>query len=159
MGKLGAVIFTVCLSALYGLIIRAAVVTLKKTVEHPFKEAFSEKFTIILSNLAIAGIEFFLWIWFIFSADGSDGNLFHNATKMYVSDFVGYMILLAIIYCLPMLNLLLYRCWYIKASMSRWWVIVPFTLIFGAVSTLMLCGLYGPIGIIRSWLKIEWIFI
>ena len=145
MGKLGAVIFTVCLSALYAVIIRTAVVCLKKTDERAIGDTLGSKIAIVLSNLAMEGIEFVLLIIFLFIAEGSNGSLFYPATKMYVSGFCGRMLLLAIIYCMPMINLLLYRLCYIKTGISRRWVIVPFTLIFGGVSFLMLLGLYDPI--------------
>lgn len=145
MGKLEAAIFTVCLSALYAVIIRTAVVCLKKTDEREFWDTLGSKIAIVLSNLVMAGIEFWLCAWFVFSGYGSDGNLLKDATKIYTLRFVWYMVLLAIIYCMPMINLLLYRLCYIKTGISRRWVIVPFTLIFGGVSFFMLLMLYDPI--------------
>lgn len=142
MGKLGAVIFTVCLSALYAVIIRTAAVCLKKTDERAFGDTLGPKISIVLSNLVMAGIEVVLLIIFIFTAEGSNGSLFYPATEMYASGFFWRMLLLAVIYCMPMINLLLYRLCYIKTGISRRWVIVPFTLIFGAVSFLMLLELY-----------------
>ena len=145
MGKLGAAIFTVCLSALYAVIIRTAVVCLKKTDERAIGDTLGSKIAIVLSNLVMAGIEAILVFIFLFIAEGSNGDLFNTATEMYVSGFFGRMLLLAVIYCMPMINLLLYRLCYIKTGISSWWVIVPFTLIFGGVSFLMLLVLYDPI--------------
>lgn len=145
MGKLGAAIFTVCLSALYAVIIRTAVVCLKKTDERAIGDTLGPKIAIVLSNLVMAGIEAILVFIFLFTAEGSNGDLFNTATEMYVSGFLGRMLLLAVIYCIPMINLLLYRLCCIKTGISRWWVIVPFTLLFGGVSFLMLLVLYDPI--------------
>lgn len=145
MGKLGAAIFTVCLSALYAVIIRTAVVCLKKTDERAIGDTLGSKIAIVLSNLAMAGIEVVLLLIFLFIADGSNGSFFNPATKMYASGFFGRMLLLAVIYCMPMVNLLMYRLCYIKTGISRWWVIVPFTLIFGGVSFFMLLILYDQI--------------
>lgn len=145
MGKLGAAVFTVCLSALYAVIIRTAVVCLKKTDERASGDTLGPKTAIVLSNLVMAGIEFWLCAWFYFSGYGSDGNLFKEATKIYTLRFVWYMVLLTIIYCIPMINLILYRCWYVKTGVSRRWVIAPFTLIFGGVSYFMLFAFYDQI--------------
>ena len=146
MGKLGAVIFMVCHSALYALIIRTAFVCFKKNSERCIGDTIIPKTAIVITNLIMAGIEFILCIIFAFFAEGSSGGLFDSATKIYVSEFVWSVILLAIIYGIPMLNLILYRCWYIKTGISRKWTVIPFTLILTGMSFVIFLVLYSNSG-------------
>ncbi len=75
----------------------------------------------VLLNLVLAYGVFWVvtfGIWLI-SADG----LFYKSEKIYTSDFIAGLILLESAVFLPYgLNLLLYKLWYRKTGLSKWWI-------------------------------------
>lgn len=85
----------------------------------------------VIFNLALAYCVFWVvafGIWFI-----STDVLFFRSDKIYISGFIVGMILFEIAVFLPYgLNLLLYKLWYRKVNVSKWWIF-PSTIIGAGV--------------------------
>ncbi len=108
----------------------------------------------VLLNLALVycvywAVTFGLWL---ISADG----LIFKSDKIYTSDFIAGLILLETAVFLPYgLNLLLYKLWYGKTGLSKWWIFP--SIIIGCI--VFVVGVFSIISgdFIKDWSEVKWI--
>lgn len=108
----------------------------------------------VLLNIALAYVVFWavvFGLWLI-SADG----LFFKSDKIYTSDFIAGLILLETAVFLPYgLNLMLYKFWYGKTGLSKWWIF-PAVIIGAGVFVVCLFNVISG-DFISDWSEVQWI--
>ncbi len=110
----------------------------------------------VLLNLALAYVVF--WAVIFGALCLSPYGIFHNIVKIYMSDFItGLILLVETSILLPYgLNLLLYKFWYGKVGLSKWWTFPAILIGVGAfIGTVFLVLSEN---FINGWAKAEWIW-
>ncbi|MDE6034633.1 MAG: hypothetical protein K2G36_01815 [Ruminococcus sp.] len=108
----------------------------------------------VLLNIVIAYGVF--WGFFISLMFMSTRGIFVNHHKIYVSDFcIGFALLEASIFLPYGINMLLYKIWYRKNNLCKWWIFPA--LLTGAITFLMAVSGLLTIGYIKDWSTSEWL--
>ncbi|MDE7137704.1 MAG: hypothetical protein K2O29_04505 [Ruminococcus sp.] len=103
----------------------------------------------VFAYVVFWAVAFGLWL---ISADG----LFYKSDKIYTSDFIAGMILLETAVFLPYgLNLLLYKLWYKKTGLLKWWIF-PAIIIGCGVFVVCVFNIISD-DFISDWSKVQWI--
>ncbi|MDE5620394.1 MAG: hypothetical protein K2I80_07715 [Ruminococcus sp.] len=110
---------------------------------------FSVLLNFVFAYVVFWAVAFGLWL---ISADG----LFYKSDKIYTSDFIAGMILLETAVFLPYgLNLLLYKLWYKKTGLLKWWIF-PAIIIGCGVFVVCVFNIISD-DFISDWSKVQWI--
>lgn len=121
----------------------------KKSLFSIITEIFSVLLNLALVYCVFWAVAFGLWL---ISADG----LFYTSDKIYTSDFIAGMILLETSVFLPYgLNLLLYKSWYGKTGLSKWWIF-PAIIIGAGVFAVSVFNIISG-NFISVWSEVQWI--
>ena len=108
-------------------------------------------FSVILNLVLIYGV---FWGFFIGVMFMSPRGLF-NYHKIYVSDFcTGFLLLEASVFLPYGINMLLYKVWYRKNNLCKWWIFPA--LLIGAVTFVLAVLFVITNGYIKDWSTAEW---
>lgn len=157
MAKAEIIFFVVVMVNITGLYFITKKFFRKRTVSGK-KSSFStvtKVFSVIL-NIALAYVVFWAVIFGAFCL--SPYGIFHNIVKIYISDFITSLILLVetSIFLPYGLNLLLYKFWYGKVGLSKWWTFPAIIIGVGAfIGTIFLVISEN---FINGWSQAEWIW-
>ncbi len=111
-------------------------------------KVFSVILNLVLAYGVFWAVAFGLWL---ISADG----LFRS-DKIYTSDFIAGLILLETSVFLPYgLNFLLYKIWYRKVNISKWWIFPAIIIGCGMFVVCVFNIISGDF--IDDWATVEWI--
>ncbi|MDE6834439.1 MAG: hypothetical protein K2J39_09400 [Ruminococcus sp.] len=110
-------------------------------------------FSVILNLVLIYGV---FWGFFISLMLMSSRGLFYNYHKIYVSDFyTGFLLLEASVFLPYGINMLLYKVWYRKNNLCKWWIFPA--LLIGAVTFLLAVLFVITNGYIKDWSTSIWL--
>ena len=110
-------------------------------------------FSVLLNIVLVYGV---FWGFFISLMFMSTRGLFCNHHKIYVSDFfTGFALMEATIFLPYGINMLLYKIWYRKNNLCRWWIFPA--LLVGAITFLLAVSGLLISGYINDWSTSEWL--
>lgn len=121
----------------------------KKSAWSIFAKVFS-----VIFNLALCYGVFWAIVLGLFFI--SPYVFFYKSDKIYMSNFcIGFAILETGVFAPYGLNFLLYKIWYRKVDISKWWIFPAIITGIGAFAIIVINIIFG--GYIKDWSTIEWI--
>ena len=109
-------------------------------------------FSVLLNIVLVYGV---LWGFVIGFMSMSTGSIF-SYNKIYVSDFfTGFALLEASVFLPYGINMLLYKIWYRKNNLCKWWIFPA--LLTGAITFLLAVISAITSGDIKDWSIAEWL--